>query len=347
MFAAENRIKTREPSSKTSINLKGENMVWVIKYNKSQFQEKKMHTLEECLPSKDKSNIWITIHSYKRESMEKIGKYFNLHPLVVRDIVNKKQRPKIEDFGDYIFMVLKVPHYDSKKAIIQMEQISIVLGKNCLVLFQESEEDIFSDIRERLKNAKSRIRGLGVDYLAYVLIDTIIDNYFLVMEKIEKRVEEIEEGLIINPTSKTLRAIHYIKRELIFLHRSVWPLREVIGGLEKGGSPLIERNTEVYFRDAYEHTIQVIETIETFREMTTAMLDIYLSGVSNKLNEIMKLLTIIGTIFIPLTFITGIYGMNFRYMPEIYWRWGYPAILLVMLITGISMLIYFKRKKWL
>lgn len=322
--------------------------ITIIDYNEAQFQEKEVQTIEECFPFKDKPTVtWINIDSiHQVEIIEKIGKHFDLHPLVLEDIVNTEQRPKMEDFEDYIFIVLKIPYYDEKDNEVKVEQISLILGPNFVVSFQEIEKDLFNPIRERLRNVKPRIRKFGADYLAYTLIDVIVDNYFLIMENLEKKIEDIEEKLVTNPTSETLQAIHSLKREMIFLRGSVWPLREVIGSLERGESSLIRETTEIYFRDVYDHTIRVIDSIETFREMITGMLDVYLSSVSNKLNKIMMLLTIIGTIFIPLTFITGIYGMNFRYMPELYWRWGYLVVLLIMFGIGVSMLIYFKRKKW-
>ncbi|MFQ6082924.1 MAG: magnesium/cobalt transporter CorA [Candidatus Aminicenantia bacterium] len=322
--------------------------ITIIDYNEAQFQEKEVQTIEECFPFKDKSTVtWINIDNiHQVEIIEKIGKHFDLHPLVLEDIVNTEQRPKMEDFEDYIFIVLKIPYYDEKDNKVKVEQISLILGPNFVISFQEIEKDLFNPIRERLRNVKSRIRKFGADYLAYTLIDVIVDNYFLIMENLEKKIEDIEEKLVTTPTSETLQAIHNLKREMIFLRKSVWPLREVISSLERGESLLIKETTEIYFRDVYDHTIRVIDSIETFREMITGMLDVYLSSVSNKLNKIMMLLTIVGTIFIPLTFITGIYGMNFRYMPELYWHWGYPVVLLIMLGIGVSMLIYFKRKKW-
>jgi len=320
----------------------------VIEYNKTQYNEKEIETIEECFPLKDKDTVtWINITGVSRTDIIKnIGKQLNLHPLVLEDIVNTDQRSKMESFEDYIFIVLKIPFYDEQNSEIKIEQVSLVLGSNFVISFQEIENPIFNPVKERLKNPKSSIRKYGADYLAYCLIDIIIDNHFSIIENLEKDVESIEEDLLMNPSKETLQAIHKLKREMIFLRNSVWPLREVISSLERTESELIKKTTEIYLRDAYDHTIQVIESIETLREMITGMLDVYLSSVSNQLNKIMMLLTIIGTIFIPLTFITGIYGMNFKYMPELYWRWSYPLVLFVMLIIGISMLIYFKRKKW-
>jgi magnesium transporter len=209
------------------------------------------------------------------------------------------------------------------------------------------EGDVFDPIRDRIRNGKGRIRKMGADYLAYALLDSIVDNYFIIMEKLGERIEFLEEELVTHPTAETLRVIHQLKREMIFLRKAVWPLREVVGGLERGESSLLKEATRIYLRDVYDHTIQVIDTIETYRDMISGMLDIYLSSISNRLNAVMKVLTIIATIFMPLTFIAGIYGMNFKFMPELEWRWGYPAVWLVVVFIGISMLIYFKKKRWL
>lgn len=323
--------------------------ITIIDYDDMHIQEKEIKTIDECFPFKNKPTVtWINIDGiHQVEIIEKIGKHFKLHPLALEDIMHTKQRPKMEDFGDYIFIVLKIPYCDEKDNKIKVEQISLILGPNFVISFQEIEKALFNPIRERLRNVKSRIRKFGADYLTYTLIDVIVDNYFMIMENLEKRIEDIEEELITDPTSETLHAIHKLKREMIFLGKSVWPLREVINSLERGESSLIKETTEIYFRDVYDHSIRVINTIETLKEMITGMLDIYLSSVSKKLNEIMKVLTIIGTIFIPLTFITGIYGMNFRYMPELNWFWGYPIALFIMVGVGISMMIYIRRKKWL
>jgi magnesium transporter len=234
-----------------------------------------------------------------------------------------------------------------KNGEINTEQVSLILGSNFVFSFQEGGGDVFDPVRERIRNNKGRIRKMGADYLAYTLLDAIVDNYFIILEKLGERIEVLEEKLVTVPTPETLKLIHHLKREMIFLRKAVWPLREVIGGLERGESPFMSQSTKVYLRDVYDHTIQVIDSIETFRDMVSGMLDIYLSSVSNRLNAVMKVLTIITTIFMPLTFIAGIYGMNFKYMPELEWPWSYPIILLLMFGVGIFMLFYFKKRKWL
>lgn len=237
--------------------------------------------------------------------------------------------------------------YDENETQTKTEQISLIIGSNYLISFQEDEGDVFDLIRERIRTDRGRIRKMGSDYLAYSLIDAIVDNYFTVLEKIGESIEDIEDELIKNPTPEILQKIHTLKRELIFLRKSVWPLRELISRLERWESQLIDKSIDIYLRDVYDHTIQVIDALETFRDMLSGMLDIYLTSASNRMNEVMKVLTIIATIFIPLTLVAGIYGMNFKYMPELDSPWGYPMVYVVMLIISLVMLIYFRRKKWL
>jgi magnesium transporter len=323
--------------------------ITVIDYDEGRLQEEEIETVEECFPFKDKPTVtWINVDGiHQVEILELLGECFGLHPLVLEDILNTDQRPKLEDFGDYIFVVLKTFSYNDQSDEVEPEQISLILGPSLVMSFQEREGDVFNPIRERVRTGKGRIRRMGADYLAYSLLDSIVDNYFTVLEQVGEKIEFLEEELVTNPTPETLQTIHNLKREMIFLRKSVWPLREVIGALERGESSLIEESTGIYLRDVYDHTIQVIDTIETFRDMISGMLDIYLSSVSNRMNEVMKVLTIIATIFIPLTLVAGIYGMNFQYMPELGWRWGYPVVWLAMLVIGALMLVYFRRKKWL
>jgi len=237
--------------------------------------------------------------------------------------------------------------YDDRSREVSAEQISLVLSQNHVISLQERKGDVFNPVRERIRNSRGIIRRMGTDYLAYALIDSIVDNYFLILEKLGEKIEFLEDELVTNPTIETLQKIHELKRDMIFLRKSVWPLREVISKLERGGSQLVKESTFIYFRDVYDHTIQVIDAIETYRDMLSGMLDIYLSSISNRMNEVMKVLTIIATIFIPLTLIAGVYGMNFRYMPELESQLGYPLVLLSMLAVSILMLIYFRKKKWL
>ena len=323
--------------------------ITLIDYDEVQLQEKELKKIEESFPLKEKKSVtWINIDGiYQLDVIEKLGKHFGIHPLIQEDIVNTGQRPKAEDFDDYVYIVLKMLYQDEDKLKVKSEQISLIIGKNFLISFQEVEGDVFSSVRDRLRKGKGRIRKMGCDYLAYALMDAMVDNYFIILENIGEKIELLEEVLLENPTPQTLQTIHDIKREMIFFRRQVWPIREIISGMMKFDSPLINESIGIYFKDIYDHTIQIIDTIESFRDMLTGMVDMYLSTISNKMNEVMKVLTIIATIFIPLTFIAGIYGMNFKYMPELEWRWGYPAAWLIFAAIAIAMICYFKRKSWL
>jgi len=338
----------------------GEKKVEAVKisyldYDEQNFQEKQVSNIEECFPFKTTPTVtWINIDGlHDVEIIEKVGKQFELHPLVLEDVLHTEQRPKYEDFDKYIFIVLRMLRYNEQIQVVESEQVSLILGTNFVISFQERVGDVFEPIRERLRNAKGRIRKMGPDYLAYALLDAIVDSYFVILEKVGERIESMEEELVSDPTEKTLQQIHTMKREMISMRKSVWPLREVISGVQRSESSIIEESTEIYLRDVYDHTIQIIDTIESFRDMVSGMLDIYLSSISNKMNEVMKVLTIIATIFIPLTFIAGIYGMNFNpekspwNMPELNSYWGYPVVWVVMAVVAVIMLIYFRRKKWL
>lgn len=321
----------------------------IIDYDETQFQEKEAKAIEECFPFKETPTVtWINIDGvHNVDIIEKIGKHFDLHPLIMEDIVHTEQRPKMEDFGHYIFIVLKMLYYDDDGNEIKGEQVSLILGERFVISFQEKEGDIFDSIRDRIRNAKGRVRKMGSDYLAYLLLDAVVDHYFTILEKLGERIEVLEEKLVTDPRPETLQEIHKLKREMIFLRRSVWPLRELISGLERAESSLFKKATRIYLRDIYDHTIQVIDTVETYRDMLSGMHDTYLSSISNRMNEIMKVLTIIATIFIPLTFIAGIYGMNFEFMPELKWRWAYFGIWSIIVVVAVIMLVFFKRKKWL
>lgn len=321
----------------------------VIDYDKTNLEERELDDIEDCFTYKETPSVtWINIDGLHEVSViERIGERFNLHPLVLEDIVHTTQRPKIEDHEDYLFIVSKMLFFDKEGGEVKTEQFSIVLGENFIITFQERVGDVFDTIRERLRKQKGRIRNMGPDYLAYALIDAIVDHYFIVLELIGEEIESLEEELTENPGTETMQTIHNIKRELIFLRKSVWPLREVIGSLEREEISLINEKTRIFLRDVYDHTIQVIDTLETFRDMASGMLDLYLSTISNRMNEVMKVLTVIATIFIPLTFIAGLYGMNFKNMPELEWHWGYPVTLVVMLVVGVLMVLWFRQKRFL
>lgn len=323
--------------------------ITLINYDEQNYQEKEIKTIEELISYQAKPTVtWVNVDGvHEVEILKKISEYFGLHPLVLEDIMNTDQRPKIEDFGDYIYLVLKMLYYNEKTEEVIIEQLSLVLGSNFVVSFQERTGDVFDPIRDRIRNNRGLMRKMGADYLAYTLIDSIVDNYFIILEKLGEKIEYLEDELVTSPTTETLQQIHRLKRHMVFLRKSVWPLREVISRLERERSKLILESSIIYLRDVYDHTIQVIDAIETFRDILSGMLDIYLSSISNRMNEVMKVLTIIATIFIPLTLVAGVYGMNFRFMPELESQWGYPVVLLCMFVIGVIMLIYFRKKQWL
>ncbi|MEJ2535726.1 MAG: magnesium/cobalt transporter CorA [Calditrichia bacterium] len=321
----------------------------VIDYDQDNIKKRDLKNVEEAFPFKDTPTVsWLNLTGlHDIEILEKIGTRYNIHPLILEDILNTDQRPKVEITDNYIFIVLKMLSYDPEKHEINAEQVSLIMGENYVITFQEREGDVFNPLRERIENGKGRIRKSGPDYLTYAIIDIIIDNYFLVLELIGEQIEYLEGNVLENPDHTLVQRIQRMKRELIFLRKSTWPLREVISGITRDETSLITEATHPYLRDLYDHTVQVIDTVETFRDMVSGILDIYLSSVSNRMNEVMKVLTIIATIFIPLTFLAGIYGMNFEYMPELKWHWSYPVLWLVMIGIFIGMLFYFRRKKWI
>jgi len=323
--------------------------ITIMDYDQAGYREEEMKSVEECLAFKDTQTVtWINVTGIHDVGiLEKLGEGYGLHPLVLEDILNTGQRPKLEDFEDYLFIVLKMLYRDEKSEDIIAEQVSIILTPHVVLSFQEREGDVFAPIRERIRGGKGRIRKMKADYLAYALIDAIVDHYFVVLEQLGDRIESMEADLVTDPKPETLQAIYNMKTEVIYLRKSVWPLREVVSSLERGESPLIRKPTQVFLRDVYDHTIQVIDTIETFRDMTSGMLDIYLSSTSNRMNEVMKVLTIIATIFIPLGFFAGLYGMNFDNMPELHWYWGYFIALSIMVLVAGSMLAYFRKKNWI
>ncbi|HUU55583.1 MAG TPA: magnesium/cobalt transporter CorA [Armatimonadota bacterium] len=326
-----------------------EAQISVLDYAADHLEEAAPASVEQCLVFKDKPTVtWINITGlHDVDLLQQIGDCYGIHPLVLEDILNTQQRPKIEDFDDYLFVVLKMIDLDPETKEITAEQITFIVGDNFVLSFQEAPGDVFENVRARLRNGRRRIRERGADYLAYTLLDAVVDHYFVVLEALGNHIEELEDELVEHPTGETLHAIYVLKRELIFLRRSVWPLREVLSFLSRGESRLVQQETLAYLRDVYDHTIQVADTIESFRDVIGGMHDTYLSSVSNRMNEVMKVLTIFASIFIPLTFLAGVYGMNFDHMPELHWRWSYPALLSFMFVATLGMLVYFRRRRWL
>ncbi len=322
----------------------------VIDYDADHFVEQELVAVDQCIPFRDKPTVtWINVEGvHDAALLEKLGECFGLHRLVIEDIMSTDQRPKAEDFGEYLYIVLKMLWPGSAKGDFVSEQVSIILGKKFVLSFQEGVEgDVFSPIRERLRAGKGKLRKLGADLLAYSMLDAIVDNYFVVLEKFGVKIDGAEEALIAEPTESTAQSLYRLKRELLVLHKSVWPVREIMAALTRRESDLIGEAAVPYLRDVYDHIVQAIDTVEIFREMLSEMIGIYLSSVSNKLNAIMKVLTIIATIFMPITFIAGVYGMNFKHMPELEWTYGYAAAGAVMIAVGAGMFVYFKRKKWM
>ncbi len=321
----------------------------VMNYDQDRLEEKELKRIEESYAYKDTPPVtWINIDGlHDVELIEKVGTHFGIHSLTLEDIVNTGQRPKVEDFEDYIYLVFKMLRFDETTGHIASEQVSLILGPHYLVSFQEAEGDVFNFVRERIRKGRVRIRKSGPDYLAYALIDAVVDHYFLILEKIGEKIELFEDRVHAEPTPEILQNIHALKREIIYFRKQVWPVREVLNVWQKTESHLMQEAHKVFISDVYDHTIQVIDTIESFRDIIAGMMDLYLSTISNRMNEVMKVLTIMATIFIPLTFVAGIYGMNFKFMPELEWRWSYPVLWILLIGIFVSMLFYFKRKKWL
>lgn len=321
----------------------------VITYADGRIDERQDVSIENALISLDRPGVtWIDFNGIHDTTLvEKIGKHFSLHPLVLEDIVTTGQRPKFEDYGEYLFLTIKRISINPQPQTIGIEELSIIVGKNFVLTFQETEEDSFTPVKDRLRKGTDRFLKSGTDYLAYALIDMIVDNYFAVLEEVGELFEQVQNQVLATPTPMTLRMVYRLKNDLILMRRSIWPLRDVIIGLQRHESALLTHTTELYLRDVQDHTVQIMDTIETLRDMLAGTLDIYMSSVSNRLNQVMKVLTIIATIFIPLTFVVGIYGMNFDHMPELHWRYGYALIMAGMLLVAVGMLWWFRRNKWL
>lgn len=323
--------------------------VSIIDYDATHVEEKQDAQLQECLIFMEKpSTTWINVRGiYDVKMIETIGRHFGLHPLMLEDIVNSGQRSKLDDYKDNIYIVMRLLSYNTEKGELEDEQVSIILGKNYVISFTEAQSNIFEPVRERVLNKNSRITQKGADYLCYALIDTIVDNYFVNLEQFDEKLDLLEKSLVKKPDPSLLQQIQHTKREIALMRKSVWPVREVVNQFRRMETPLIQDSTKLYMQDVYDHTIQAIDTIESFRDISSGLLDIYLSNISFRLNEIMKVLTIVATIFAPATFLASLYGMNFKYMPELESEWGYPILLGVMALISMGMLYYFYRKRWL
>jgi magnesium transporter len=324
----------------------------LIQYRDGFFNQQELKSVDEFLAiytgTESGTITWVDIGGlHDVQLIEQIGKAFQLHPLLLEDIVNTEQRPKREDYGHVIYVVAKMLCLDAPRTGILTEQISLVTGERLLLSFQENGTDVWAPIRERLRTGKGRLAAAGTDYLLYSLLDAVVDNYFAVLEFIGEQLEQIEDRLLAAPNPETLQELHALKREMLRIRRATWPLREALSGLGRGESPLIAESTRLYMRDVYDHTVQVIDSLETLRDTEAEMLDVYLSSMSNRMTAVMKVLTIITTIFMPLSFIASVYGMNFRYMPGLDSRWGYPLVLTFMVAIGLVMIFLFHKKRWL
>jgi magnesium transporter len=321
----------------------------VISYTPDKVSELRFDQIDKYLQTPWVPGInWVNVEGiHDVELIRHLGENHTLHPLILEDVVNTVQRPKIEDYGDYLFIVLRMLR-PTEAGNFSSEQISIILGPDYLFTFQEGiKGDVFDSVRERIRSSKGKIRSMGADYLAYTLIDAIVDGYFSILEDFGERIVDVEEELALSPDQQSLHRINGLKKEIIYLRKTVWPLREAISFLERGDSHLLHDATRLYFRDVYDHTVQVIDTVETYRDLLSGMLDLYLSSISNRTNEVMKFLTVIGTIFMPLTFLVGVYGMNFKHMPELEWRSGYFMLWGMMIVISLLMVAYFRKKRWL
>lgn len=321
----------------------------LIDYDGECFEERMVDDVTECFGYRDKETVtWINVNGlHDTDLLKQLGAHYGLHPLVLEDIVNTHQRPKMEDFGGYLYIVARMLSLQTDKLELVSEQISFVIGPRFVLTFQERPGDVLEPVRERLRHGNGKIRTNGSGYLSYALLDAVVDHYFLVLEGFSDAIEAMEETMLADPGLEDLQQIHFLKREMIQLRRAVWPLREVVVGLERGDFALIGEYVSPYLRDLYDHLIQVADVVDSFRDMLSGLQDLYMSSVSNRMNDVMKVLTIFASIFVPLTFVAGVYGMNFEHMPELGWRWSYPIFWCIIVTLGGTMLAFFRRKKWL
>jgi magnesium transporter len=330
-------------------------VIVLIDYNEANAIRKEIEQPEDCAPYLDSESVsWVDVKGLGSEDiLHRVGHVFSLHPLVLEDVVNVPQRPKVEEFDEQLLIIARMVTLRKSGTGFVNEQVSFILGRHYLLTVQEEPEyDSFGPIRERIRLNKGTIRRHGADYLTYALLDSIVDGFFPVLETYGEQLEELEDEVVANPTRQTLERIHLLKRQLLMLRRAIWPQRDAINSLIRDGNDLISQEVRVYLRDCYDHTIQVLDMVETYRELASSLMDVYLSSVSNKMNEVMKFLTVMSSIFIPLTFIAGVYGMNFDpskspfNMPELDWYWGYPICLAVMFLIAFVLIFFFWRRGW-
>lgn len=324
----------------------GKGKIIHIRYNSQEFERQELTNIEDLIINNGDKVNWLDITSLNNiDIINEVGYRFKLHPLVIEDILNTGQMPKVEDYDGYLFLIIESMSFN-KEGRLETKQLSLILFNDMVISFQESESNLYKDILLRLKEG-ANIRKNGADDLLYALTDAVVDNYFEVLEQIGEKIDEIEDELLLNPKREILQEIYILKRDLIYMRKTLWPMRNAISSISKNDYELIDERTLYYFRDVYDHIVQMIDIIETYREICSGMLDTYLSSVSNKTNDIMKVLTIFSTIFIPLTFIAGVYGMNFKYIPELNWKYGYIGFWVISLVVTGFMVRFLKNKKWL
>ena len=328
-------------SEKTRIEL--------IEYNEAEVAEHTIEHVDQLRPFLLTEKLkWIRVTGvHDVDLITKLGELFQINQLELEDVSNTSQRPRMEERSGYIFLIFKVLLLNPEDREVSIEQVSIILGENYVLSFHETEPELFDSLKKRILQGKGRVRKMKSDYLSFALSDIIIDQYFLILEDIGDTIEEIENELIVNPGGTNQETIYRMKRRLVYVGRTVWPVRELINEVERSDHRLIHEESRIYFRNIYDHTVQIIETLDSLRDLTSSMMDLYLSSVSLKLNEIMKVLTIFSALFIPLTFFAGVYGMNFKFLPELEYQWGYPMFWIICIVVTIFMLFYFKRRKWL
>jgi magnesium transporter len=324
--------------------------VGVMDYGPAQCHVRKSVRIEDTYALRDSDSVsWIDIEGLSdTETLTKFGEHFGLHALVLEDILNTHQRPKLEEYENYFYVVARMLIAGEHPTDpVHSEQVSFILGKNFLITFQEIPGDVFDPVRQRVEQGRGKSRKMGPDYLLYALLDAIVDNYFVTLQSLADRIETVEQSIVWQPKRGDLDDVHRLRRELLYLRRNVWPLREVVASLDRTDSPLIADETKVYLRDLHDHVVQVMDSVESFRDVLMSLQDLYMSAISNHINEIIRVLTIISTIFVPLTFIAGVYGMNFHYFPELTWKYGYLAFWVVSIVITVSLLAFLRRRGWL
>lgn len=323
--------------------------IQVMDYGPEACQVRTTTDVEDTFRLRDSDTVsWIDVEGlHDTELLNRFGTHFGLHPLVLEDILNTHQRPKLEEYDDYLYLVVRMLAPGANDDGLHSEQVSVILGKRFVITFQEIPGDVFDPVRKRIDAGKGRVRRMGTDYLVYTLIDSIVDNYFLVLEKLAGRIEQVEDSITAGPQPEDLAHVHQLRRELVYLRRTVWPLRDVVVELERSETDMVSDDVRVYIRDLHDHVVQVIESMENFRDVLASLQDLYVSSIGQRTNEVIRVLTIISTIFVPLTFLAGVYGMNFDRIPELHWRWGYLGFWGASVVVAIGLVFFLRSRRWI